>query len=107
MQNYNNFCSNCVSSQQRIADKKANLPLIFKLMKNKKPKKKGEIEEVVGEILEAGKEKKEIENQSKCINCNNLLDGDSKVHTFKKGNVCHSCFLTCNSDNLKRWNDGN
>ena len=50
-------------------------------MKNKKPKKKGEIEEVVGEILEAGKAKKEIKKKKVGIIPRHTIFGCNAIGT--------------------------
>ena len=52
------------------------------------------------------KEKEEIENAKKCINCDKIIPEKAKSHNFDKGSICNSCFLGCSSNDLKRWNNG-
>lgn len=53
---------------------------------------------------ELEKEKQRIEASTKCINCGSFLEEGKKSHRFPKGNVCNGCFLSSNSESIKRWN---
>ena len=46
------------------------------------------------------KEKTEIEAQTKCINCGNLIL--DKFQQFPKGKVCHACFMS-NDEGVSKW----
>jgi len=53
----------------------------------------------------AKKEKEDVENAMKCINCSRIIDPQMKSHKFEKGIVCHNCLMTGGGDDIKRWND--
>ena len=48
-------------------------------------------------------EKTELENQQKCINCDQVIL--SKKYKFKAGFVCNSCFLSTDGEQVKKWSE--
>ena len=52
------------------------------------------------------KEKQRIESLTKCLNCNNQINPALKSHKFCKGILCNSCYMTGNSADIKKWNNG-
>lgn len=80
---------------------------------NQKTRLNNELKKVMEKIAVLEAIKKQIENELQiikdneaefvCINCKNELGG-KKYHVFKKGNVCHACFMMV-QDGYKNWSD--
>jgi DNA repair exonuclease SbcCD ATPase subunit len=66
-----------------------------------------QIEEMKNQSEEERLEKQKDYEESlrKCINCGQILEESHKKHNFKKGTVCHGCFMNMTSDSFKRWNN--
>lgn len=50
------------------------------------------------------KDKEDIENARKCINCNFIIPDAVKMHTFPAGQVCNNCFLAAHGKEFDKWN---
>ena len=68
--------------------------------------------EVMEEVIkkkeedELKQQKENIEKQSQCQQCKRVLGDKEKKHSFLVGIICNSCFLSSDSNSIKRWNNG-
>ena len=53
-------------------------------------------------VLEA--ERENAEKAKKCLNCGNIIN-ISMAHTFKKGNICRSCYMVAEPKDIINWNE--
>ena len=48
-------------------------------------------------------EKEEREKAMMCLVCGNQINEGKKHHNFKKGSVCHACFMGIKMEDVKKW----
>jgi len=57
------------------------------------------------EVMEELRIQKEMAQKAiECIQCGTFIDHEN-YKKFPKGNVCRSCFLSANGENIKKWSE--